>query len=172
MLYEYWQTLGSNHLSKKKVPLFDHPLSKEMFPNALSKPFPGTTLCCSHTSHHHSLRRGDWHFPFHFHFSGNFREQWSHLSVSSRLGKWCPQLLLTGYDFQHPYQLCFPTVGAFKFLTILFISYVMVLHTMPILNTIGESSLLANCGQLAMLCLIHLQMHQMHPSWLPGHTAD
>lgn len=71
---------------RRRFHFFYQTHSKEMFPNALSEPLLDTTLCCSYTSCHQSLRRGDWHFPFIFHFSGSFREQWSRLSVSSSPG--------------------------------------------------------------------------------------
>jgi len=33
---KHWQAWGIDHLSRKTVPVFDHPLSKEMLPNVYS----------------------------------------------------------------------------------------------------------------------------------------
>ena len=38
MRLKHWQTCGINQRSRKPVPVFDHPLSKEMLPNVQSKP--------------------------------------------------------------------------------------------------------------------------------------
>jgi len=35
---KHWQAWGINHLSRKPVPVSDHPLSKGMLPNVWSKP--------------------------------------------------------------------------------------------------------------------------------------
>lgn len=35
---KHWQAWDINHLSKKTVPVFNHPLGKEMLPNAQSEP--------------------------------------------------------------------------------------------------------------------------------------
>ena len=36
MPLKHWQAWGIDHLSRKPVPMFDHPLSKEMLPNVQS----------------------------------------------------------------------------------------------------------------------------------------
>ncbi|PKU36123.1 aryl hydrocarbon receptor nuclear translocator-like protein 2 isoform x1 [Limosa lapponica baueri] len=38
MPLKHWHTSDIDHLSRKPVPVFDHPLSKEMLPNVQSKP--------------------------------------------------------------------------------------------------------------------------------------
>ena len=38
MPLKHWQAWGINHLSRKPVPVFDHPLCKEMLPNVKFKP--------------------------------------------------------------------------------------------------------------------------------------
>ena len=38
MPLKHWQAWGIDHLSSKPVPVFDHPLGKEILPNVQSKP--------------------------------------------------------------------------------------------------------------------------------------
>jgi len=44
MPFKHWQGLGIDHLPRKPVPVFEHPLGNEMLPNAKSKP-PLEQLC-------------------------------------------------------------------------------------------------------------------------------
>jgi len=38
MPLKHWQAWSFDHLSRKPVPVFDHPLGKEMLPNVQSEP--------------------------------------------------------------------------------------------------------------------------------------
>ena len=77
-LLELWQAWCRDHLPGEPVPVTNHPLSEEPFPNVQSE-FPLTQL----RSYRWSLERGDQHLPFRCPPWGSCRLQWGHTSVFS-----------------------------------------------------------------------------------------
>lgn len=156
MSLEHWWAWGINCFSRKPVPTFEQPHSKEKFRNIQSKPHL-TQLC----AFFHCLPgRKAWHLPLHFLSSEICREQWGHLSASIFFPKWTTQVLSaspgrTWHDFQPFYQLRWSPLDTFKYLNIFFFFSSCLLEpratknvqdeAKPTLNAVRESFLLTGC---------------------------
>ena len=116
-----WQAWGIDHLSRKPVPAFDHPLGKEVLPDVQSKP-PLAQLWTipTHPVTGYQEESSAPPSPRPLQDAAESCEVAPQPPLLQNRQKQCPHLLLTGHAFQPLHQVLCPPLEALKDLNVLF----------------------------------------------------